>query len=106
MKRRFDEVVELIDFNELTNMVRDIEHNGALEIKKVVETKIKDELKKHNIYCTTCNSRIDRYSMNNFTLMFGPEDLKKKATFCATDCLEYFLSNLKDLKIGTRRQLE
>ena len=97
MKRRFEEVVELIDFNELVNMKRDLD-KGGLELDKVISSKIKEELKKHNVYCTTCNARIDPYNTSNFTLIFGPDDLKKKATFCALDCMEYFLENLKDLR--------
>lgn len=97
MKRRFAEVVEMIDFNELVNMKKDID-KGGMEIERVITQKIKEELKKHNIYCTTCNTKINPYSTSNFTLIFGPEDLKKKATFCALDCMEYFIENLKDLR--------
>jgi len=97
MKKRFTEVVEMIDFNELVNMKRDID-KGGMEINQVLTQKIKEELKKHNVYCSICNVKIDPYSTSNFTLIFGPEDLKKKATFCALDCMEYFLKNLKDLR--------
>ncbi|PIN85905.1 hypothetical protein COV19_07480 [Candidatus Woesearchaeota archaeon CG10_big_fil_rev_8_21_14_0_10_44_13] len=97
MKKRFTEVVEMIDFNELVNMKRDID-KGGMEINQVLTQKIKEELKKHNVYCSICNAKIDPYSTSNFTLIFGPEDLKKKATFCALDCMEYFLKNLKDLR--------
>ena len=97
MKRRFAEVVDMIDFNELVNMKRDID-KGGMEIEKIIAQKIKDELKKHNVYCSICNAKIDPYSTSNFTLIFGPDDLKKKATFCALDCMEYFLENLKDLR--------
>lgn len=97
MKRRFAEVVEMIDFNELVNMKRDID-KGGMEMNSIISQKIKEELKKHNVYCSICNSKIDPYSTCNFTLIFGPEDLKKKATFCALDCMEYFLKNLKDLR--------
>lgn len=97
MKRRFAEIVEMIEFNELVNMKRDID-NGGMEIEKIITQKIKEELKKHNVYCSICNSKIDPYSTSNFTLIFGPDDLRKKATFCALDCMEYFLENLKDLR--------
>lgn len=97
MKRRFEEVVEMIDFNELVNMKRDID-KGSMEIDRVITQRIKEELKKHSIYCTTCSTKIDPYNTSNFTLIFGPDDLKKKATFCALDCLEYFIENLKDLR--------
>ncbi|MFC1732981.1 hypothetical protein ACFL6I_21990 [candidate division KSB1 bacterium] len=97
MKRRFADVVDMIEFNELVNMKRDMD-KGGMEIDKIISQKIKEELKKHSIQCTTCSAKIDPYNTSNFTLIFGPEDLKKKATFCALDCLEYFLENLKDLR--------
>ena len=101
MKKRFTEVVEMIDFNELVNMKRDID-KGGMEINQVLTQKIKEELKKHNVYCSICNVKIDPYSTSNFTLIFGPEDLKKKATFCALDCMEYFLNNLKKIREETK----
>ena len=97
MKRRFEEVVEMIEFNELVNMKRDLD-KGGLEIDKVISGRIKEELKKHDVCCTTCSAKIDPYSTSNFTLIFGPDDLKKKASFCALDCMEYFIKNLKDLR--------
>lgn len=97
MKRRFTEVVDMIEFNELVNMKRDIDR-GGIEIERVITQRLKEELKKHETCCTTCNSKINPYSTSNFTLIFGPEDLKKKASFCALDCLEYFMKNLKDLR--------
>lgn len=97
MKRRFAEVVEMIEFNELVNMKRDIDKGGH-ETNRIITQVIKEELKKHNTYCTTCSARIDPYNTSNFTLIFGPDDLKKKASFCALDCMEYFLQNLKDLR--------
>jgi len=97
MKRRFVEIVDMIEFNELVNMKRDLS-KGGMEIDKIISDRIKEEIKKHEVCCSICNSKIDPYSTTNFTLIFGPEDLKKKASFCAIDCLEYFLRNLKDLR--------
>ncbi|MFO8015642.1 MAG: hypothetical protein R6U32_00915 [Candidatus Woesearchaeota archaeon] len=103
MKRRFEEVLDMIEFNELVNMKRDIDKGGT-EIEGLISRKLKEEIKKHDVRCTTCQARIDPYSTSNFTLVFGPEDLKKKATFCALDCLEYFLENLKDLRRGCKNE--
>ena len=97
MKRRFAEIVDMIEFNELVNMKRDLS-KGGMEIDKIISDRIKEEIKKHEVYCSVCNTKVDPYSTTNFTLIFGPDDLKKKATFCAIDCLEYFLKNLKDLR--------
>ncbi|MBD3313250.1 hypothetical protein GF345_02310 [Candidatus Woesearchaeota archaeon] len=95
MKRKIDEVIELLDFNELMNVKKDIEKGGE-RISRIVDAKIKQELKRHSSHCCVCNAKINPFSVFNFTLVFGPEDMKKKASFCAIDCLEHFLSNLKD----------
>jgi hypothetical protein len=31
-------------------------------------------------------------------LIFGPKDFRKKASFCALDCLEYFIEKIKKEK--------
>ena len=45
-----------------------------------------------NKVCPTCNSKPP---VDGFVLQFGPYDLRQQASFCALDCLEYFLRKLK-----------
>src|SRR3989344_2804483 len=97
MEKRFEEVITLLDHFELTKLKRDIE-NGGMQTQLLLEKRIKEEEKKHDIMCTTCCSNINPEDVNNFTLIFGPDSLKKKASFCAIDCMEYFLKNIKQLK--------
>ncbi len=94
MKYRFKDVIELLEVEELELIKQDID-KGGVNIKNLVKTKLKEEMKKHGSCCTTCATEIEPFSHNNFTLIFGPEDFKKKATFCAIDCMEYFLAHLK-----------
>jgi len=95
VKKKIDEVMDLLDLNELVSVKRDLDSGGE-RLGKLVSLRIKDELKKHSNFCCVCNAKLDPYSVSNFTLIFGPDDMKKKATFCAIDCLEHFLANLKD----------
>ncbi len=95
MKKSIDEVMEMLDLDEVIRVKKDLD-NGGENLNRVLKKKIKEELKKHDKFCCVCDSRIDPYSVANFTLIFGPEDMKKKASFCAIDCLEYFLKNLRD----------
>ncbi|MFC1752405.1 hypothetical protein ACFL96_03310 [Thermoproteota archaeon] len=92
---KIDDVIEQLDLGELIKVRKDLQKGGG-KICGIVDSKIKKELRKHSSYCCVCNSKVDPYSVSNFTLVFGPEDMKKKATFCAIDCLEYFIGNLKD----------
>lgn len=100
MKKKLRDVMDYLEYEELLKIKKDLTM-GGLHLLQLVDSKIKEETKCHDIYCCICNSRLEPYSVNNYTLVFGPEDLKKKASFCAVDCLEYFLKNLKDLRQPT-----
>lgn len=100
MKKKLREVVDYLEYEELLKIKKDLTM-GGLHLLQLVDTKIREETKKHDVYCCTCNNRLEAYSVNNYTLLFGPDDLKKRASFCAIDCLEYFLKNLKDLRQAT-----
>lgn len=97
MKKRLRDVMDYLEFDELMRIKQDLQ-SGGIHLGQLVDHKIREEMKKHEVQCSICNERIDPFSVNNFTLIFGPDDLKKKATFCAMDCLEYFLNNLKELR--------
>ena len=97
MSRRFEEVIDILDYNELMRFKNDLD-SGAITLKKLVEEKIKKKLKEHEKICATCSSSLNFYNTNNYTLLFGPDDFKKKASFCGLDCLEYFIIKLKDMK--------
>ena len=97
MGKRFEEVVDLLDYNELMRLKNDLD-SGAATLKKLLEEKVKKRLKEHEKSCATCSSELDFYKTNNYTLVFGPDDFKKKASFCGLDCLGYFLNRLKDIK--------
>jgi len=91
------EIVGGLDHDELVKLKKDLD-KGAVHFKKLIEFQIEQNEKMHESYCSTCQSRIDPYSTTNFTLIFGPDDFKKKATFCAQDCLEFFLQKIKRIK--------
>jgi hypothetical protein len=91
------EVIGSLEYEELVKMKKDLEA-GGFHLKKFIEHEIKEHEKKHEQLCATCSAKIDPSSINTFTLIFGPEDFKKKATFCGHDCLEYFQNELKQMK--------
>ena len=97
MSRRFEDVIDVLDYNELMRFKTDID-SGAITVKKLLEEKIKKKLKEHEKICATCSNDLNFYNTNNYTLIFGPDDFKKKASFCGLDCLGYFIIKLKDMK--------
>ncbi len=101
MTRRFEEVFDILDYNELMRFKNDFD-TGAITLKRLLEEKIKRKLKEHEKVCATCSNYINFYKSNNYTLVFGPDDFKKKASFCGLDCLEYFIIKLKNMKASSK----
>ncbi len=83
---------------ELYTLRRELER-GRDEMLHAVTEQIRIREAQHQRICATCNSIIDDKSDTNFTLIFGPADLRKRATFCAFDCLEYFFAGIKRGKV-------
>ena len=97
MKRRFKEVVELLDYDELIRVKDDL-NKGGDSIRILVDNKIKEEIKKQNQFCAVCAAKIDAESNTRLSLTVGPEEMHKQVSFCAVDCMEYFLNELKKAK--------
>jgi len=97
MARKFEEVIDFLDYNELMRFKSEVD-SGSISLKKLVEDKIKKRLKEHEKTCAICSNTLNFYKPSNYTLVFGPDDFKKKASFCGLDCLEYFIIKLKELK--------
>ncbi len=98
IKFRVRDIIGSIDEEDLYKMQADLA-KGGLYLKKLVDDRIKEQQNAKRRFCTTCGRALeDNY--RTYTLLFGPEDFKKKASFCEVDCLEYFLSGLKAAKTG------
>ena len=86
-----------MDYNDLTMLKNDIQ-TGSFDFNSLLKNTIKEKQKEHAKYCSVCGKELDP-TENNFTIMFGPSDFKKKASFCALDCLEYFILKMKNVKL-------
>ena len=80
--------VEKLSFEELMQLKREIESG---KVEQLINSQL-ERFKNNNQVCPVCNTAIRD---GDLTLMFGPENFRKKASFCATDCLEYFIGKLK-----------
>ena len=96
---RLKEFLDSLEHYELLQLKQSLD-KGSLNIGKAIQEKINEHEKKHLKFCVTCSNSLDPYSTSNYTIIFGPEDFKKKASFCGIDCLGYFLSKLKEIKRG------
>ena len=97
MKYQLKDVIDAMEFDELVRMRRDLK-SGGITIRKMINSKIREHQIRHKMFCTTCSSQINLNNVNNYTLVFGPHDFRKKASFCGLDCLEYFMNELKNVK--------
>jgi hypothetical protein len=103
MMCRFVEFLSSLEHYELVKLKQDLE-KGSIDIAKAVQEKIIEHERKHTKICATCSNELDPYSTSNYTLLFGPSDFLKKASFCGLDCLEYFLVRLKQIKRGAEKK--
>lgn len=98
--KRFEELLETLSYDELVALKKDMD-TQALRTKHAVEVKLKKKMREFEKNCTICSSELRFYNRSNYTLVFGPDDFKKKASFCGLDCLQYFINHLKDFNKET-----
>ena len=96
---RLKQFLSSLEHQELMLLKQHIE-KGTLSFEKEVYEKLKEHERKHSKQCSVCMGDLDPYNASNYTLLFGPDDFKKKGSFCGMDCMEYFLENLKEMKKG------
>lgn len=94
---RLTKFLSSLEHYELIRLKNELE-KGTVDVEKEIQDQIKEHEKKHSTFCVTCSNTLDYYNINNYTIIFGPDDFKKKASFCGLDCLEYFLIKLKQMK--------
>lgn len=95
MKFKVRDIIGSIEEDDLYKMRSDLS-KGGIYLKKLVDNRIKEIQNTKKGYCATCGREL-KDKTNTYTLLFGPEDFKKKASFCEIDCLEYFLTGIKQV---------
>ncbi len=86
---KITEIIDKLDFEEILRLRKEIIEGKA---KKIIDNKL-ETFKNSNKVCPVCNSVVGDEGL---TLLFGPPNFRKKATFDGTDCLEYFLYKIKN----------
>ncbi len=95
--KKIRDILDWIETAELYKLLRDVEH-GGIHIRRLIEQKLDERNLTHKEVCSNCAGPIDLTNTNTYTIIFGPHDLRKKATFCGMDCMESFLESIKDIK--------
>ncbi|MBT4540607.1 hypothetical protein HOC35_03770 [Candidatus Woesearchaeota archaeon] len=96
MKLTVKEFVEAIEEEELYKLQYDL-NKGSIGLKSLVDEKIKAVENLPKKFCAVCgDGLVDKEG--TFSIIFKHEKLKKKASFCAIDCMEFFISKIKKAK--------
>jgi len=101
-KKKFTDIVGSLEYEELVELQRDL-FNGGASIRQVVSNKLKEISATESRTCGSCGIDVNLRVANEFTLIFGTAETKKRVSFCALDCMGYFTKNLKQL---TSKKLE
>lgn len=97
MKLKLKDAIGSMDYNDLVDLHEDLK-DGGHATRDLVEKRILEKEKEMGRFCHVCQSEIDPHSTTNYTLLLGPEGLRRKASFCAIDCMKYFISRLEERK--------
>src|SRR3990167_1150843 len=103
MKHKFKEFLENLDYNEVLDLKKQIKEPSSA-IKDVLANHIDVIERMNSRICATCGNQLN-INTKNLTLHFGPEDFKKKASFCAFDCLDFFLQQLKSIEMKKEKAI-
>jgi hypothetical protein len=94
---RVRDIINSLSEEELYTLEKDLK-DDLLSFKDRVRERITDIERKKGKVCVTCGSSLHEKEAT-LMLTFGEDKFKKRASFCEIDCLEYFLTKLKNSKI-------
>ncbi|MBN1275624.1 hypothetical protein JXA12_05030 [Candidatus Woesearchaeota archaeon] len=83
-------LVESMPYEDLVKLQKDL-HAGNLD--RLIAKRLEDIRPTKTRLCPVCNNDVDQN--HNLTLVFGPPELRQKASFDGPDCLIYFLDQLR-----------
>lgn len=90
------QAIDIFSEEELEKLQHDL-HKGGAHLKNLIDTKLKEKRFNKRKICATCDRELKEVE-SPYTLIFGPDDFQKKASFCEIDCLTYFLEKIKKIK--------
>jgi len=103
MEDKIKTMLGALSYNELMTLKRDVD-SGALLLQHIVNSKVNELEHEHRKFCANCNKELSLNIDDVYTLVFGDKTIKKKATFCGTDCLNSFINILQDEKLDLMRK--
>ena len=93
----FSKIINSLKYDELIQLKNELE-SGVGSLRKVIDSKLKENDESETVICVTCGKKIHPTQSEIFTLVWGPPDFRKKANFCALDCMNFFLEELRQIQ--------
>ncbi len=94
MEEKIYALLQNLDYAELKKLERDLQ-SGAYIFKSAVKRKVFALENEHKKVCASCGKKLKLEIDDAYTLLFGEQTIRKKASFCGMDCLDEFTSFLK-----------
>ncbi|MBI2137641.1 hypothetical protein HYU12_03925 [Candidatus Woesearchaeota archaeon] len=95
-KKKLADVMDSLEYEELISLQKDL-FNGGVAIRQLVNNKLREISAVESRVCATCGAQINLMVSNELSLIFGSSEAKRRVSFCAIDCMEYFTRTLKGL---------
>ena len=103
MEEKVKKLLGALSYSELISLKRDVD-SGSFLLQHMLNSKLNELEHSHRKFCANCNKQVSTEIDDVYTLVFGDKTIKKKATFCGTDCLNSFIQFLQDEKLNTLRK--
>jgi hypothetical protein len=87
---RLAHLIDKMPYTDLVHLQKDLR---AGNLDKLINKRLEDIRPTKAAYCPVCNADVNHNE--NLTLVFGPTELRQRASFDGPDCLIYFLDQLK-----------
>ncbi|MEM3126624.1 MAG: hypothetical protein QW331_00950 [Candidatus Woesearchaeota archaeon] len=103
MKDKFKEAIANWEYHDIKLFQKELERGGRA-LKELLDNRlIEIEEKESNNVCPTCNEYINKEE-NHYALIFCSKAFRKRANFCAADCLMYFVNKMNELEKDSRKK--
>ena len=86
-----------LEYKDLLDLKQDLDA-GSYLLHHAVNKKLNDIELSHRKVCACCEKELEKEVDDVYTLLFGEQTIRKKASFCGLDCLQHFLYSLNQSK--------
>ncbi|MGM5483832.1 MAG: hypothetical protein ACQER9_02850 [Nanobdellota archaeon] len=103
MDEKITRLLGSLNYDELLRLQRDLS-SGGLYLNHLVNKKIQEVETSGRSVCASCGCDFEESKTSPYTLVFGENTIKKKASFCGLDCMEDFLRDLRRDRVDVMRK--